>query len=198
MGGQSAITLFFRMIAEKSGWNALSGQVKRAMGELGEMGQAAKKVGMAFGQMGGVVGSALSNLLKGGIWGLAADGAMLAIQKFKEWRESAKAATLEVAKTMREHLSSAADAVAKRFEKTSAELVRAGRLARGQMARDIAVGDAETAEAVAGAKGAAIGGTDLQKAERGVDVALESGAILGREGLEREHCQPDQSREQTP
>ena len=53
MAKTGAITLFFRMIAEKTGWNDLTRQVHGALNNMGEMSKAAKAVSMAFGQMGG-------------------------------------------------------------------------------------------------------------------------------------------------
>ena len=165
MAKTGAITLFFRMIAEKTGWNDLTRQVHGALNNMGEMSKAAKAVSMAFGQMGGVVGNVLSNALKGGIWGFAAEGARLAIGKIIEWRETAKKAAAELAADMRNRLADAAKVVAERFERISKALDRSAKFAKEMGARVVAVGDAETAEAASKVRARARGGTDVQKAE---------------------------------
>ena len=51
-----------------------------------------KKLGLAFGSLGGIAGNALANILKGGIWGAMAEGVRMVIGLIAKWRERAEKA----------------------------------------------------------------------------------------------------------
>ncbi len=189
------VNLFFRMIAEKSGWNALSAQVKNAMGDVNGLSAAAKKMGMAFGRAGGVIGSVVSNAFKGGIWGVMEGVVHYSIDKIREWREAAKKAAQELAEHLREKLQHAAEETAKRFERISNALERASKSARELATRSSAVGDAETAEATAAIRAKAHGKGAVANAAAGVEVArVESANALKKADRELALAREEEAR----
>ena len=85
------VKIVLRSISDASGWKDQTDRTKKMSAQINDLSGAARKLGTAFGTVGGIVGSALANVLKGGIWGAVAEGAKLAIhwvgklwEKYKE------------------------------------------------------------------------------------------------------------------
>ena len=86
----------------------------KAVGEFGKVGKASrdlivnvKKIGGAFGELGGLLGDLSSNILKGGVWGVMNAVVQAGVGLFQRWRDSAK----EAAKASEEAVQKMADGV---------------------------------------------------------------------------------------
>ena len=75
------VKLVFQAIATGSGFGKLLGDVKGLNEKMPGLSKAAQIVGMSFGTAGAAAGRMLSMLLQGSIWGVAAEGAKLLIDK---------------------------------------------------------------------------------------------------------------------
>ena len=68
------VKILLRSVSEASGWKDQTDRAKKFTAQVNDVSAAGKKLGMIFGTVGGIVGSMFANLLKGGLWQLAADG----------------------------------------------------------------------------------------------------------------------------
>ena len=82
---------------------------KAVADEIGKVGKAStdlivnvKKIGRAFGEFGGFFGDLVSNILKGGVWGIMNAVISGAVSLFGKWRDSAKEAAEAAAKAAEE------------------------------------------------------------------------------------------------
>ena len=71
------VNIILKSISRGSGWKEQVDNAKELRQQVGDLSQATKKFGTIFGAIGGVAGSAIANILKGGIWQAAADGVRL-------------------------------------------------------------------------------------------------------------------------
>ena len=76
-----------------------AGGASQVAGEFGKVGKAStdlivnvKKIGGAFGDLGGMLGGVVQNVLKGGIFGIAAEVTRGIVSLYAKWRDSAKEA----------------------------------------------------------------------------------------------------------
>ena len=81
------VKLVFQAIATGSGFGKLLGDVKGLNEKMPGLSKAAQIVGMSFGTAGAAAGRMLSMLLQGSIWGVAAEGAKLLIDKLGLFRD---------------------------------------------------------------------------------------------------------------
>lgn len=87
------VKLVFQAIATGSGFGKLLGEVKGLNEKMPGLSKAAQIVSTSFGTVGAAAGRMLSMLLQGSIWGVAAEGARLLIDKlglFKDKTEETK------------------------------------------------------------------------------------------------------------
>ncbi len=103
------IEIFLKSVADATGFSKIRENAKDLTAKMGGLGDGAKKVSEAFGTMGGVVGGALQNLLKGGIWGAMAEAAKGVFMLFQKWREEAKKAEAEAVKAFDEQVRKVGD-----------------------------------------------------------------------------------------
>lgn len=80
MGG-NIVKLVFETIAAGSGFAQVSAQTAELQKKLGKLSQGVQVLGQCFGNLGGIVGRGIGMLLQGGVWGAAATGIQLIIEK---------------------------------------------------------------------------------------------------------------------
>lgn len=100
------VKIVLRSIAEGSGFAETVRDVNKAMGGVGDLSKALQTMGKIAGTTGGLFGSMLGNLVKGGFWGVAAEGVRLVVGKIEEWRESARKAREEQVRLVKESTKS--------------------------------------------------------------------------------------------
>ena len=87
------VKLVFQAVATGSGLSKMYGEVKGLAAAMPGLTKATMILGSAFGSVGASVGRMATMLLQGGIWGVAAEGAKLLVEKlglFKDRSEEAK------------------------------------------------------------------------------------------------------------
>lgn len=111
------INLLFRVSKQDDDLKKLNSGLQLTKSTCADLGKAATALGGAFGGVNSALGQMTKSLLTGGVWMLAAQGIMLLIQKWREYRAEAEEAAKEAAKNLAESLSQAADTIAKKFQK---------------------------------------------------------------------------------
>ena len=92
MGG-NIVKLIFSCISTGSGWDKLRKSANDSLKNMGQLSGALKYVALQAGTVGGAIGRTLSAFAMGSIWGIAAEGATLLIDKlglFKDKSEETK------------------------------------------------------------------------------------------------------------
>ena len=73
------INLALKSTSIGSGFDDVRKQTSGLLADTNDLSKAAKRLGRVFGDVGNMAGQVLGNLLKGGIWGAAAEGAKFLI-----------------------------------------------------------------------------------------------------------------------
>lgn len=92
------VKLIFSAVASGSGWSDVSGKLKGLLTDSGKLAQGVGALGPAFGAFGSIAGRAIRMLMHGGVWGFAAEGIKLLIEKtgiFKDKSEEIKKSLAE-------------------------------------------------------------------------------------------------------
>ena len=111
------INLLFRVSKDGDGLEKMSKGLENAKGKMSDMGKAAAALGHTMGGVNTAFGKMAQSLLTGGVWMLAAQGIMLLIDKWREYKAEAAEAAKEAARDLTESLSHAADVITKKFQK---------------------------------------------------------------------------------
>ena len=111
------INLLFRVSKDGDGLEKMSKGLDNAKGKRTDMGKAAAALGHTMGGVNTAFGQMAKSLLTGGVWMLAAQGIMLLIDKWREYKAEAEEAAKEAARDLTESLSHAADVITKKFQK---------------------------------------------------------------------------------
>ena len=111
------INLLFRVSKDGDGLEKMSKGLDNAKGKMTDMGKAAAALGHTMGGVNTAFGQMAKSLLTGGVWMLAAQGIMLLIDKWREYKAEAEEAAKEAARDLTESLSHAADVITKKFQK---------------------------------------------------------------------------------
>ena len=124
------VNIILNTFKRGSGLEEVAKDTAAAKQGLSDMGKAAQKLGSIFGNVSGVAGRMVKTFLQGGVWELAAQGVMAAINKWQEYREAAKKAAEDAAKAIGDSFKSAADAISTRFARVTAAISAAGSRAK--------------------------------------------------------------------
>ena len=156
------VKLVFQTVATGNGLSKMYGEVKGLAAAMPGLTKATMILGQAFGSVGASVGRMATMLLQGGIWGVAAEGARLLIDKlglFKDRTEEAKK-QLDDLKTATEKyhaaiLQNSEKALAKidaETKRRNAQLDITHRMIKAELelqrARAVATGDTGKAESI--------------------------------------------------
>ena len=156
------VKLVFNAVATGSGFSKMYGEVKGLAAAMPGLTKATMILGQAFGSVGASVGRMATMLLQGGIWGVAAEGARLLIDKlglFKDRTEEAKK-QLDDLKTATEKfhaaiLQNSEKAIARidaETKRRNAQLDITHRMIKAELelqrARAVATGDVGKAESI--------------------------------------------------
>lgn len=175
------VKLVFQAVATGSGLSKMYGEVKGLAAAMPGLTKATMILGQAFGSVGASVGRMATMLMQGGIWGVAAEGARLLIDKlglFKDRTEEAKK-QLDALKaaTERYHeaiLNGTEKALAKidaETKRRNAQLDITNRMIKAELelqrARAVASGDVDKAESI---------GREIE--QRGSEATMEK-AVAG-------------------
>lgn len=121
------VKLVFQAIATGSGFGKLLGEVKGLNEKMPGLSKAAQIVSTSFGTAGAAAGRMLSMLLQGGIWGVAAEGAKLLIDKlgiFKDKSAETKEKIDKLEESTRKFYETINSNTGKAIEKIDAETKR--------------------------------------------------------------------------
>lgn len=92
------IKIMLQSFFDASGVSKMRNAVRTMVGDVGDLSGALKKLGSIFGMIGGAAGGLFANILKGGVWGVMAEGVRIVIGLIGSWRDKEKAAAEEVEK----------------------------------------------------------------------------------------------------
>jgi len=179
------VKLVFNAISTGSGWSDVSNKCKELLADSGKLAQGIGSLGSVFGTTGMIAGKAFGMLMQGGIWGFAAEGIKLLIDKleiFKDRTEEVKKALDDQKKAHEGLLSSITtgykDAISKiddeaRNRKELIELTKRQTKAQLELKRAQAImsGDTSTANAVEDELSKADQKNAVDAAEAGVSEA---------------------------
>lgn len=160
---KNVVKFILQCVSQGSGFKKSLDDTKALQRQMGELSGAAKKLGTAFGTVGNIAGGLVGNILKGGIWGAAAEGARMLIEKWKDWREYVKQCAIDAAKKVAKSFTDAADTISDRFKKLGDQIKFAGTYAKAllgsksakddlALARENSEADAATRKRLAAAK----------------------------------------------
>ena len=125
MSNDNIIRLVIRSAFDGSGFDDAVTRTNQLMGGTGALSQAVKNLGSAFGGAGSALGQFASLLAKGSIWGVAASGVGLIVEKVKEWHAAAQAAArrqAEMTEEIRKGMTEAAEATKNAYSRASAAI----------------------------------------------------------------------------
>ena len=156
------VKLVFQAIDTGSGFSKMYGEVKGLAAAMPGLTKATMILGSAFGSVGASVGRMATMLLQGGIWGVAAEGAKLLIDKlglFKDKTEETKAKLDKLAEASRKFYETINANSQKSLEKIDKETKRrneqldiTNRMIKAELqlqkARAIASGDTKGVERI--------------------------------------------------
>jgi hypothetical protein len=120
------INLLFRVSKDGDGLEKMSKGLENAKGKMTDMGKAAAALGHTMGGVNNAFGQMAKSLLTGGVWMLVAQGIMLLIDKWREYKNAAAEAANEAARNLSESLSNAAESINKKFQKIYDTIARIG------------------------------------------------------------------------
>lgn len=156
------VKLVFQAVATGSGLSKMYGEVKGLAKAMPGLTQAATILGGAFGSVGASFGRMATLLLQGGIWGAAAEGARLLIDRlglFRDRSEEAKKRLEELKAASERYLEAILNGTEKALAKIDAETKRrnaqldiTNRMIKAELelqrARAVASGDVGKAESI--------------------------------------------------
>ncbi len=120
------INLRFRITKDGKGIEDINKSMAESKHRMTELGQAASKLGSTMGGVNNAFGQMAKSLLTGGVWMLVAQGIMLLIDKWREYKNAAAEAANEAARNLSESLSNAAESINKKFQKIYDTIARIG------------------------------------------------------------------------
>ena len=173
------VKLVFQAIATGSGFGKLLGEVKGLNEKMPGLSKAAQIVGMSFGTAGAAAGRMVSMLLQGSIWGVAAEGAKLLIDKlglFKDKTAETKEELDKLEESTRKFYETVNSNSQKSIAKIDAETKRrneqldiTNRMIKAELqlqkAKAISSGDTKGAESIDRQMADVDSSTAMQKAE---------------------------------
>lgn len=119
------IKLVFKSFADNSGISKWNDSVKNSIGNMGQMSRAAQTLGMTMGGVGGAIGRLVGALAQGSVWGFAAQGIAMLVERFDLFgrkAEEARKKNEELAETARQAYDAVNQSSARAIEKIGKEL----------------------------------------------------------------------------
>ena len=189
------VKLVFQAVATGSGLSKLYGEVKGLASAMPGLTKATIILGSAFGTTGAAFGRMATMLLQGGIWGVAAEGAKLLIDKLGLFKDKTEETKKQLDK-LREATERYHEAILKGNEKAlayidketakrNAQLDIINRMIKAELelqrARAIESGDVGKAESI---------GREIER--RGGEATLEK-AMANEKAAERKHIKADEA-----
>lgn len=92
------IKILLQSFFDSSGVSKMRNAVRSVVGDVGDLSGSLKKLGTIFGSIGSAAGGLVANLLKGGVWGVMAEGVRMVIDLIGKWRDKEKEAAEAVEK----------------------------------------------------------------------------------------------------
>lgn len=177
------VKLVFQAIATGSGFGKLLGEVKGLNEKMPGLSKAAQIVGMSFGTAGAAAGRMVSMLLQGGIWGVAAEGAKLLIDKLgifkdrsaetKEKLDKLEESTRKFYETINSNSQKALAKIDAETKRRNEQLDITNRMIKAELqlqkAKAISSGDTNGAESIDRQISEADQTTAMQKAKNAAD-----------------------------
>ena len=172
------VKLVFQAIATGSGFGKLLGEVKGLNEKMPGLSKAAQIVSTSFGTVGAAAGRMLSMLLQGSIWGVAAEGAKLLIDKLglfkdksaetKEKLDKLEESTRKFYETVNSNSQKSLEKIDKETKRRNEQLDITNRMIKAELqlqkARAIASGDAKGVERIERQIAKADQQTEIEKA----------------------------------
>lgn len=151
----NVVKLVFNAVATGSGFSKMYGEVKGLAAAMPGLTKATMILGQTFGSTGAAVGRMATMLLQGGIWGAAAEGARLLIEKFglfrdrteetKEKLDKLAESTRRFYETINENSKTAFEQIDRETKRRNEQLDITNRMIKAELqlqkARAIAAGD---------------------------------------------------------
>lgn len=182
------VKLVFNAVSTGSGFSKIYGEVKGLAAAMPGLTKATMILGQTFGTTGAAVGRMATMLLHGGIWGAAAEGARLLIEKFglfrdrteetKEKLDKLAESTRRFYETINENSKTAFEQIDRETKRRNEQLDITNRMIKAELqlqkARAIAAGDAKGVELIDRQITEQDQKTTLQKANYAVDSSAKS------------------------
>ena len=105
------IKILLQSFFDSSGVSKMRNAVRSVVGDVGDLSGSLKKLGTIFGTVGSAAGGLVANLLKGGVWGVMAEGVRIVIDLIGKWRDKEKEAAEAVEKAAKEAFAARMKAV---------------------------------------------------------------------------------------
>lgn len=154
------VKLVFQAVATGSGFSKMYGEVKGLAAAMPGLTKATMILGQTFGSVGASVGRMATMLLQGGIWGAAAEGARLLIEKFglfkdkteetKEKLDKLEESTRKFYETINANSQKSIEKIDKETKRRNEQLDITNRMIKAELqlqkARAIAAGDKNQTE----------------------------------------------------
>ena len=158
----NVVKLVFNAVATGSGFSKMYGDVKGLASAMPGLTKATMILGSAFGSVGASVGRMATMLLQGSIWGVAAEGARLLIEKFglfkdkteetKEKLDKLEEATRKFYETINANSQKSLERIDKETKRRHEQLDITNRMIKAELqlqkTRAIASGDTASAERI--------------------------------------------------
>ena len=109
------------IILHATGAGQVVGEVSKSGKVIAELSGNVKKLGNVFGETGSIMSSVLSNIIKGSVWGVMAEGVRLVVHWIGKWRDTAKEAAEEAKRKTEEMIAANSKLVASIKEASAAQ-----------------------------------------------------------------------------
>lgn len=182
------VKIMLRTIADRSGLRDLSAATAKSLGDINSLAKGTQMLGAAFGSAGGLIGSAVTNLLKGGVWEIAATGVRTVIGLWEKHRESVERAAQAEKKAFEDsiaaakaHMDAIAASLAMRERSAKSELAAVNAQIEATMKLNRAQVELNRNRAIVAAGGDAATVAQINADSDAEIASLASGAAVRRE-----------------
>ena len=182
------VKIMLRTIADRSGLRDLSAATAKSLGDINSLAKGTQMLGAAFGSAGGLIGSAVKNLLKGGVWEIAATGVRTVIGLWEKHRESVERAAQAEKKAFEDsiaaakaHMDAIAASLAARERSAKSELAAVNAQIEATMKLNRAQVELNRNRAIVAAGGDAAAVAQINADSDAEIASLASGAAVRRE-----------------
>ena len=182
------VKIMLRTIADRSGLRDLSAATAKSLGDINSLAKGTQMLGAAFGSAGGLIGSAVTNLLKGGVWEIAATGVRTVIGLWEKHREAVERAAQAEKKAFEDsiaaakaHMDAIAASLAMRERSAKSELAAVNAQIEATMKLNRAQVELNRNRAIVAAGGDAATVAQINADSDAEIASLASGAAVRRE-----------------